>query len=116
MHELTSDAQPHTGRFVYAGPTVVDRHGGACEELAQSCLWEVAGADVIFVWIDRKDTIGTLVEIGAAYAAKKPTFVAFADEALAELFYFAKQLATVAVVTADVKAAWDLFARWRANN
>ena len=114
--ELTNDAAPATGRFVYAGPSIVLDHGIACEGLAQDCLAEVTGADVLFVWIDRENTIGTLVEIGGAYATKKPIFVAFADEALAELFYFAKQLATVAVITADVKAAWQLFARWRANN
>ncbi len=115
-YELTNDAQPATGRFVYAGPTVVDRHGSVCEDLAQNCLREVASADVLFVWIDRKNTIGTLVEIGAAYATRKPILVAFADEALAELFYFAEQLATVAVIAADVKAAWQLFTRWQANN
>jgi nucleoside 2-deoxyribosyltransferase len=94
----------------------VQTHGCAEGSVAPTCLAEVAAADTLFAWIDRRDTIGTLVEIGAAYATKKPIFVAFADEALSELFYFAEQLATVAVITADVKAAWDLFARWRANS
>ena len=107
---------PPTGRFTYAGPSVVQTHGCAEESLASTCLAEVAAGDTLFAWIDREKTIGTLVEIGAAYATKKPVFVAFADEALAELFYFAKQLATVAVIAADVKAAWDLFVRWQTNN
>ena len=110
-----NDTGPATGpgrRFVYAGPTIRDDHGLAFEGLADECLAEVAGADAVFAWIDRKETIGTLVEIGAAYAARKPVFVAFTRPDLTELFYFVKQLATVAVIT-DVIAAWNLFTRWQ---
>jgi nucleoside 2-deoxyribosyltransferase len=84
--------------------------------VAQDCLSEVAAADVLFAWIDREETIGTLIEVGAAYAAGKPIFIAFTDEELARHFYFAQQLVTGAVITVDVKTAWDLFARWRTNN
>ena len=85
------------------------------EVLARNCLNEVASADVLFVWVDREGTIGTLVEIGAAFEKHKQIFVAFADDQLAKLFYFIKQLATVAVITSDVKAAWSLFTRWTNN-
>lgn len=113
---LSSDHAPATGRFVYAGPTVVDNHGGACLGLANQCLDEVAGAHVPFAWVDREETIGTLAEVGAAHARSKPMFVAFADEQLAKHFYFIEQLAAVAVVTADAMAAWDLFTRWQASS
>jgi hypothetical protein len=113
---LSSDHAPATGRFVYAGPTVVDNHGGACLGLANQRLDEVAGAHVLFAWVDREETIGTLAEVGAAHARSKPIFVAFADEQLAKHFYFIEQLATVAAVTADVMAAWDLFTRWQASS
>jgi hypothetical protein len=115
--DLNRDAGPATGpggRFVYAGPTIVDNHGGAAEGLADECLAEVAGAHALFAWMDREETIGTLAEVGAAHAYRKPIFVAFADARLAEHFYFIKQLATVAVI-ADVTAAWNLFARWQAT-
>ena len=114
-HQLSSEAEPIVGRFVYAGPTIVDNHGCACEGLADNCLDEVADADALFAWIDCEETIGTLVEIGAARAGHKPTFITFANGRLAEHFYFIKQLATVAVITPDVMAAWKLFTRWQAN-
>jgi hypothetical protein len=104
---------PQIGRFVYCGPTIVEDHGRFIETLARDCLTEVARTDTLFAWIDRYETIGTVAEIGAAHARGKPTFVAFADASLAEHFYFAKQLATVAVIAADAVAAWRLFAQWQ---
>lgn len=109
--DLRADAGTTVGRFTYAGPTIFEDHGIGCESLANECLDEVAEASTLFAWIDRDDTIGTLVEIGAAYTARKPIFIAFADDQLAQYFYFAKQLASIAVVTPDVMAAWALFAR-----
>jgi hypothetical protein len=104
------------GRLTYAGPTITLKHGDAYPGLAENCLTEVAEADALFAWIDREDTIGTSVEIGAAYAARKPIFIAFADGELAQHFYFTQQLATGAVITADAKAAWNLFVRWQNNS
>lgn len=112
---LSNETGPTVGRFVYAGPTIVDNHGATCEGLADECLAEVAGADALFAWVDREETIGTLVEIGAAHARGKPIFVAFADARLAKHFYFVEQLATVAVATPDVTAAWNSFTRWQAG-
>jgi nucleoside 2-deoxyribosyltransferase len=114
-HILSADEDTTAGRFVYAGPTIIDNHGAVEENLADDCLSEVSDADFLFAWIDRSGTIGTLVEIGAAYARGKPIFIAFANEQLAEQFYFVKQLATVAVITPDVMAAWKLFERWQIN-
>jgi nucleoside 2-deoxyribosyltransferase len=104
-----------SGRFIYGGPSIFHDHGIARESLARDCLQEVATCDALFAWIDRDDTIGTLVEIGAAYAQRKPLFVAFADEQLSEHFYFGKQIATIAVIAADAVSAWKLFARWQSK-
>jgi hypothetical protein len=49
--------------------------------------------------------IGTLAEIGAAHAWGKPRFVAFANETLADQFYFIRQLASAAVVAPSVVEA-----------
>ena len=68
------------------------------------CLKEVEQADVLFAWIDRPDTLGTLrPRSGAAYALCKPTFVAFANRKLSEQFYFAKQLASVAIIVSTAR-------------
>jgi hypothetical protein len=112
-HRAFAAGRDRVGQFHYAGPTIEASHGRGNHGLARRCLEEVRRAELVFCWIDRKDTAGTLVEIGAAYAAGKPVFIAFAKEYLAEHFYFIGQLATVAVVTPDVVAAWKLFERWR---
>ena len=111
--DLSGQKGPTFGRFIYAGPTLVDRHGGSCPGLADECLDEVASAHALFAWIDREETVGTVAEVGAASARRKPIFLALANEGLAKRLYFIKQLATVAVITADVKAAWNLFACWQ---
>jgi hypothetical protein len=113
--ELTKYQAPSVGRLVYAGPTIFLEHGLTYEGLAKNCLAEVEDADALFAWIDREDTVGTMVEIGAAYTVDKPIFIAFANDALADRFYFVRQLATVAVITGDVTAAWKLFAQWQSN-
>jgi hypothetical protein len=87
-------------------------HGQAYHDLAQQCLREVRAADVLFGWIDLMDTIGTLVEIGAAHSLNKPIFLAFAY-GLDWHFYFARQLATVAVGAPSATAAWNLFVQWQ---
>jgi hypothetical protein len=100
------------GRFIYTGPTIYLDHGQGNHELADQCWREARDADVLFGWIDRIDTIGTLVEIGAAHCYRKPIFLAFAY-GLDAHFYFARQLATVAVGAPSAVAAWDLFVRWQ---
>jgi hypothetical protein len=105
--------QHSVGRFWYAGPSIVAGHGYGSHELAKTCLTEVSESDVLFAWIDRADTVGTMVEIGAAHSLQKPIFVALANQGLAKLFYFAVQLATVAVISPDALMAWKTFVRWR---
>jgi hypothetical protein len=101
------------GRFRYGGPTIVVEHGAGNHGLASRCLREVAASDSVFAWLDRTSTIGTVAEIGAAHAWRKPRFIAFASETLAEHFYFVRQLADAAVVTPSVTTAWRLFERWQ---
>jgi hypothetical protein len=93
--------------------TILHQHGIADNTLAEDCIKEVEEADVMFAWVDRTDTIGTLVEIGAARVYRTPIFIAFATEALADRFYFARQLATVSLVTSDAVAAWCYFKNWQ---
>jgi nucleoside 2-deoxyribosyltransferase len=99
------------GRFHYAGPTIEAEHGLGNQKLAGNCLAQVARADVLFAWIDRTDTIGTVAEIGAAYALRKPIFVAFANRQLSQHFYFAKQLATMATIMPTAVKAWEVFVK-----
>ena len=101
------------GRFVYGGPSIFTDHGCAYQGLAPSCLDEVKKADALFAWIDRQDTIGTIAEIGAAHAMDTPIFVAFANGELVQHFYFAQQLATIALTAPSAAVAWDLFVRWQ---
>lgn len=101
-----------TGRFHYAGPTIVQGHDGNFENLAENCLREVSAADALFAWIDRLDTVGTIAEIGAAYP-HKPIFMAFANEELSRQFYFVEQLASVSVIAPTVRDAWEFFTKWQ---
>jgi hypothetical protein len=116
------------GPIIYGGPQIdSDHHGqslgahGCIEgnkatisELAKHCLEQLRKCEVLFVWIDRIETIGTMIEIGAAWG-RMPIFVTFADRVLAERAYFAVQLADVAVVAPSAADAWKLFLRWWAG-
>jgi hypothetical protein len=104
---------PATGRFRYGGPTIFCNHGTGDHELASRCMQELEDCDLLFAWIDRTDTVGTLVEIGAAHVLNTPRFVAFAGEALADHFYFVRQLSSAAVVVPTAVEAWSVFERWR---
>ena len=68
----------------------------------------------LFAWIDRVDTAGSLVEIGAASVQHKPIFLAFSNRSIADYFYFIEQLADIAVIARSAPAAWKLFTHWRA--
>jgi predicted protein tyrosine phosphatase len=102
-------------RFNYGGPTILEDHGQATPGLAEDCIREVKKSDVMFVWIDTTETIGTLIEIGVAYADRKPIFMAFASEELARHFYFADSLSSVSVVCPDFHDAWKYFKNWQDN-
>jgi hypothetical protein len=109
---LNADDNILTGRFRYVGPTIEACHGACFPELASHCLLEVSNAEVLFAWIDREDTLGTVAEIGAAHILKKTIFIAFLNHRLSEQFYFAKQLADLAVLASSPGEAWAMFTRW----
>src|SRR5262245_53133000 len=67
-------------------------HGGNNAEIAQRCLEQLRACNALFVWVDRIETIGTMIEIGAGFQ-RMPIFVAFANRELAGRAYFAAQLA-----------------------
>jgi hypothetical protein len=114
LHKFDSDeGEVRAGRFKYAGPTIAYSHGDATEGLASRCIAEVEASRVMFVWVDRPDTVGTIAEIGAAYALRIPIFVAFMNDGLRRQFYFACQLATAAVIAPNAVSAWQCFVTWR---
>jgi hypothetical protein len=105
------------GRFVYGGPTIDGAHGQIIDEKGQRhlvgrCLRELAACDALFAWIDREETVGTIVEITCAYLMGKPVFVAFANPELAEYFYFIKALADRVLVIDTIEPAWGAFTEW----
>ena len=108
----TADSGLKTSRFHYAGPSIVEDHGVKQRGLPENCIREVRSSDVVFAWIDTTDTIGTLVELGVAYARGIPVFIAFADMELAAHFYFVRDLMTVSIVCADVVDAHTYFKNW----
>ena len=96
--------------FIYSGPAIEGCHGSySGGDLPSRCIDQVIRSDLLFVWIDRDDTIGTLVEVGAAWADKKFIFAAFANVELSDKFYFVRDLASRWLVTESVKKAWDKF-------
>jgi hypothetical protein len=86
-------------------------HSGENSKIAERCLEQLHKCNVLFVWIDRIETVGTMIEIGAALG-RMPIFVTFADRVLAKRAYFAAQLADVAVVAPSAVDAWKLFLQW----
>lgn len=101
------------GRFQYAGPSILTSHGQTVDTLANECMSEVYGSEVLFAWIDRHEQIGTIAEIGAAYAWRRPIFIASINEELYGRFYFIQQLATVAIIAPSAVSAWWFFEQWQ---
>ena len=103
--------------FIYAGPQIIESHGLYCDEgLPADCIQRVRSSDALFAWIDREDTIGTLVEIGAAYARRLDIFIAFKTEELQRHFYFVDRLSSSrgelhyqGVVAPSAAEAWRQF-------
>ena len=110
--ELVANGKITYQRFHYAGPSILEDHGVKQPGLPENCLREVRNSDVVFAWIDTTETIGTLVEIGAAFARGTPVFIAFPTDDLASHFYFARDLASVSLVCPDVVDAWAYFRNW----
>src|SRR5262249_17552404 len=80
----------------------------------KNCLEHLCQSDALFVWIDRAEISGAMIELGATFQ-QKPIFMAFANRALAEKFYFAAQLANVAAIAPSAELAWAQFVRWWAT-
>jgi hypothetical protein len=113
------------GRFIYAGPTIDAASHGLVDgvhgmnfleeeerELVQRCLCEVTECEVLFAWIDRTNTVGTVAEIGFAYAASKTIFLAFMTQELARHFYFIQPMAKKVTTSPTAALAWKEFEVW----
>lgn len=105
-------ANVHGNTFTYGGPTIYDNHGHVDRSVASTCIREVFDTNVVFVWIERPDTIGTVAEVGAAYAYDTPIFAAFANAELEKQYYFVRDLATISIISPDALKAWAVFTRW----
>ena len=92
--ETTSPIAWRNYKFIYCGPEILTSHEfGADEGLPSDCIRRIRASDALFAWIDRKDAIGALAEISAAYAYGKRVFIAFESEELQKHFYFVDRLA-----------------------
>jgi hypothetical protein len=117
------------GQFIYGGPDidglrysaggweVVTDERRRREELVSRCIRQVEACDVVFAWIDREHTVGSVVEITVAALTGKPLYISFQTEALAQHFYFMAALTSVTplgsfVVEPTPEAAWEAFTAW----
>jgi nucleoside 2-deoxyribosyltransferase len=74
----------HLNGHTCCGPGIVSKphdmelHGTHFDEegIFRDCIERINHSDCVFVWIDRLDCYGTLVEIGYAYAIGKPVYIA----------------------------------------
>jgi hypothetical protein len=108
-------------QFIYAGPDIYGSHGQPMDrhssdypravDLVHQCIRQVKECDVLFAWINREETVGTIVEIATAHASRKPIFMAFASKQLRKHFYFVEPLAQHSVV-APLPFAWGAFTHW----
>lgn len=97
-------------QFKYHGPNLLENHGFF--EIAEPCLELLKESNLLFFWINRKEQVGSLIEIGAAKGWDRPLFIAYANEELSNYFSFASELADVAIIAPDVKRAWEIFTIW----
>lgn len=81
---------------------------------AEFCLWQLKQCDVLFAWIDREETVGTIAEITLARAFNIPIFLAFETEKLAQYFYFVAAFAdpNASIISPTPKEAWAEFEKW----
>jgi hypothetical protein len=109
----------------YAGPTINSTGHGFTDnnlhamdnvykyQLVARCSEQVRDCDVVFAWIDRKETVGTVVEVTIASMHGKPVFIAFATEELADHFYFVVHLSVQHFkFVGKLEHAWDTFREW----
>jgi hypothetical protein len=93
---------------------VAQAHGWAAGELVDRCMRQVSECDAVFAWIDRENTVGTIVEITAAALSKVPVpvYIAFSTPELAKHFYFVAALAACVTNGLSLEAAWKDFVAW----
>jgi nucleoside 2-deoxyribosyltransferase len=116
--------EPKPITLEYAGPTINSSgHGMPLGEhhaeddlsrklLVQRCLGQIANCDVVFAWIDRENTVGTIVEIVAACFHKKPVFIVFETAELREYFYFLAHIPNIKFIVDSLPDGWQLFLGW----
>lgn len=102
----------HRQGYTFGGPDLTKDHGNYDHGLARDCLQLVLNSDVVFAWITTEATHGTFAELGAAWADRKPTFVAYPNFDLAHELWFARGLATEWCVADSVVAAFRAFEEW----
>jgi Nucleoside 2-deoxyribosyltransferase len=101
--------------FVYAGPTITTMGHGMVDRsekdqhLAQRCLGQIKQCDVVFAWIDREATVGTIVEITYARSIGVPVFLVFKTDELSRYFYFVAQIAGRWEIASSIDEAWRIF-------
>lgn len=84
----------------YAGPTIDDcGHGFANpldengrRETVKRCLEQICASDLVYAYIDSKDTPGTLVELGFAHAVGRTIAICYSSQELMESLWFPKLL------------------------
>jgi hypothetical protein len=115
--------------FIYAGPDIDGQHGCPtgdrhssdthASNLVARCIRQVRSCDAVLAWIDRENTIGTIVEITAAIVSGIPVYMAFQSEELRKHFYFVSELVgdaeCASVVQPSPEAAWSAFVQWAAT-
>ena len=104
-----------SGQFIYAGPTITTMGHGMIDRserdqhLAQRCLGQIKQCDILFAWIDREATVGTIAEITFARTIGVPVFLVFRTDELSQHFYFVVQIAGSCEIAPSINEAWRLF-------
>jgi hypothetical protein len=119
------------GRFIYNGPLFESWNHGSAEgtmhgenfyshngcdgdedKLVRRCMAQVKDSDFLFAWVDRIDTVGTIVEITVAHACGVPIFLAHKSEYYFRHFYFINSLSAMCGVRPTAREAWQRFVQW----
>ena len=104
-----------SGQFIYAGPTITTMGHGMVDRgekdlhLAQRCLGQIKQCDVLFAWIDREATVGTIAEITYARTIGVPVFLVFKTDELSRYFYFVAQIVGWWEKASSIDDAWRQF-------
>lgn len=100
-------------RVCRAGDLDSDNYEEHKKEVTKKCINWINKSDIIFVWVDKPDIYGTLVEIGIAKQMGKFIFIAFKeDEKFINDMWFASTLANYSVKVKDYNEAWNIFTEY----